>query len=90
MISSLNKLIVTLIIVINGVGQVFSHSVQVQYCVSCSGDLRIWVEHWHGSENPATTTMTIEVNINGVVTQITSAPGGGVMNMTPGALPGCS
>jgi gliding motility-associated-like protein len=90
MISSLNKFILTLIIVINGVGQVFSHSVQVQYCVSCSGDLRIWVEHWHGSENPASTTMTIEVNINGVVNQITSAPGGGVMNMTPGSLPGCS
>ncbi|MDB4089411.1 hypothetical protein N9544_07285, partial [Flavobacteriales bacterium] len=81
---------IILIIIINGFGQVFSHSVQVQYCVNCNGDLRIWVEHWHGNEDPSTTTMTISVNINGTSTTITSSPGGGVMNMTPGFLPGCS
>jgi len=68
----------------------FSHSVQVQYCVNCNGDLRIWVEHWHGTENPASTTMTISLNVNGNVTQQNSAPGGGVQNLTPGQLPGCS
>lgn len=68
----------------------FPHSVQVQYCVSCNGDLRIWLEHWHSSEDPNSTNMTISVNINGTTSTITSVPGGAVMGMTPGSLPGCS
>lgn len=67
-----------------------AHSVQVQYCVSCNGDLRIWVEHWHGNQNPNSTTMTISLDVNGTVSTVTSSPGGGVTNMTPGQLPGCS
>ncbi|MFT5860931.1 MAG: gliding motility-associated-like protein [Flavobacteriaceae bacterium] len=67
-----------------------AHSVQVQYCVSCNGDLRIWVEHWHGTASPATTTMTISLDINGVVTTVTSAPGGSVINTPAASLPGCS
>jgi len=70
--------------------QVQAHSVQVRYCVSCNGDLRIWVEHWHGTENPASTTMTINLDINGNTTTQTSSPGGGVINVAPGNLPGCS
>ena len=70
--------------------QSHAHSVQVRYCVSCNGDLRIWVEHWHGTENPASTTMTINLDINGVTTTQTSSPGGGVVNVAPGNLPGCS
>ena len=86
-----NKLIFSFItIIICSVGQVFSHSVQVQWCVSCSGDLRIWLEHWHGSEDPNSTTMTISININGNTSTITSSPGGGVMGMTPSQLSGCS
>ena len=68
----------------------FSHSVQVQYCVSCNGDLRIWLEHWHGTEDPSTTTMTISVTINGTTTTYTSTPGGGVMNVPFSSLSGCS
>jgi gliding motility-associated-like protein len=34
--------------------------------------------------------MTIDVDIAGTVTTQTSAPGGGVQNTAPGALPGCS
>jgi gliding motility-associated-like protein len=67
-----------------------AHSVQVQYCVSCDGDLRIWIEHWHGAEDPSNTTMTINLDVNGTVTTQTSAPGGGVQNTASGALPGCS
>lgn len=72
------------------VTNVDAHSVQVQYCVNCNGDLRIWIEHWHGSENPSSTTMTISLDVGGNVTTQTSAPGGGVQNVTPGNLPGCS
>lgn len=67
-----------------------AHSVQVQYCVNCNGDLRLWVEHWHGAEDPSSTTMTISLDVGGTVTTQTSAPGGGVQNVTPGNLPGCS
>ncbi|MBL4705213.1 MAG: PKD domain-containing protein, partial [Flavobacteriales bacterium] len=67
-----------------------AHSVQIQYCVSCTGDLRIWVEHWHSTESPTSTTMTIDINIGGSVTTQTSSPGGGIQNTAPGALPGCS
>jgi len=73
-----------------GQNEVSAHSVQVQYCINCNGDLRIWLEHWHGTENPNTTSMTISVNINGTITTQTSVPGGGVINVTPGDLPGCS
>ena len=88
---SLNKLIFSFItIMICSIGQVFSHSVQVQWCVSCSGDLRIWLEHWHNTEDPNSTTMTISVTINGTTSTITSSPGGGVIGMNPSQLPGCS
>lgn len=91
MISFFNKLIITfIIIIIISVGQVFSHSVQVQYCVSCSGDLRIWVEHWHSTEDPNSTTMTISLTVNGITSTVTSSPGGAVMGLIPGELPGCS
>ena len=86
----LNKLIIFIFIVICSVGQAYSHSVQVQWCVSCDGDLRIWLEHWHGSEDPNTTTMTISITINGNTSTITSSPGGGVMDLTPSELTGCS
>lgn len=69
---------------------VMAHSVQVQYCVSCNGDLRIWVEHWHGAEDPSSTTMTIDLTVNGNTTTQTSVPGGSVQNMQSGNLPGCS
>lgn len=72
------------------VTNVDAHSVQVQYCVNCNGDLRLWVEHWHGAENPSSTTMTISLNVGGNVTTQTSAPGGGVQNVASGNLPGCS
>lgn len=67
-----------------------AHAVQVQYCVNCAGDLRIWVEHWHGTENPATTTMTITVDVGAGPVTYTSSPGGGVQNVPAGSLPGCS
>lgn len=66
-----------------------AHSVQIAYCVNCNGDLRIFVEHWHSSENPATTTMTIALTINNVTTTVTSPPGTGIMNTPINSLPGC-
>ena len=84
------KNLVLFIFMLLNFSDLYSHSVQVQYCVSCSGDLRIWLEHWHDSEDPSTTTMTISVTVNGNTSTITSSPGGSVMNIPYGSLPGCS
>lgn len=67
-----------------------AHSVQVGYCYSCNGDLRIWVEHWHGAEDPNSTTMTLDVTVNGVTTTHTGTPSGSVMDTPVGNLPGCT
>ncbi len=70
-------------------GKVMAHSVQVRYCLSCDGDLRIWVEHWHGDVNPNSTTMTIEVTINGTTTSQTASPAGSLLDTPADSLPGC-
>ncbi|CAN5387627.1 hypothetical protein BH09BAC5_BH09BAC5_20590 [soil metagenome] len=67
-----------------------AHSVQVAYCVSCNGDLRIFVEHWHGTESLSSTTMTISLTINNVTTTQTQSPVTGIYNTTLANLPGCS
>ncbi|PIQ14730.1 MAG: hypothetical protein COW67_12240, partial [Flavobacteriales bacterium CG18_big_fil_WC_8_21_14_2_50_32_9] len=67
-----------------------AHSVQVGYCFNCNGDLRIWVEHWHGTENPATTQMTLQVTINGVTTTQTGSPLTNIQNVPAANLPGCT
>lgn len=67
----------------------FSHSVQVAYCVSCNGDLRIFVEHWHSTENPAGTNMTITLTVNGVPSTQTQSPVTGIVDIPFGSLPGC-
>jgi gliding motility-associated-like protein len=67
-----------------------AHSVQVQYCVNCNGDLRIWVEHWHGNANPNTTTMTISLDVGGNTTTQTQSPAGVAHGLQAGQLPGCS
>lgn len=67
-----------------------AHSVQVAYCVSCNGDLRIFFEHWHGVEDPNSTTMTISLTVNNVTTTQTAPPAGSVQNVPLNSLPGCS
>ncbi len=66
-----------------------AHSVQVGYCTNCNGDLRIWVEHWHGTENPSSTSMDLQLNVGGVITNISSSPGASVQNTPAGSLPQC-
>ncbi len=68
----------------------YAHSVQVAYCTNCSGQLRLYVEHWHGAEDPNSTTMTIELSVGGVVTQQTGSPSGALLGVPFGQLPGCA
>jgi hypothetical protein len=67
-----------------------AHSVQVAYCSSCSGDLRLFVEHWHATEDPNSTTMTIDVTIGGTTTTQTGSPQGSFQNVPLANLPGCT
>jgi len=71
------------------VNLVNAHSVQVAYCVDCNGNLRIFVEHWHGSASVNSTNMTINLTINGVTTSQTQSPAFGILNVPFGQLPGC-
>lgn len=66
-----------------------AHSVQVGYCVNCAGYLRIYVEHWHGAA-VGTTTMDIQLTINGVSTTVTGDPAGFISDTVKGDLPGCA
>lgn len=72
------------------ISNAYGHSVQVAYCANCNGDLRIWVEHWHSNEDINSTTMTIDVTVNGVTTTQTGSPNSGVLGVPFGSLTGCS
>ncbi|MCH2225491.1 MAG: PKD domain-containing protein [Crocinitomicaceae bacterium] len=85
-----SRLLITLLCIFGSTQLAKAHSVQIQYCVSCAGDLRIWVEHWHGAASPASTSMTITVDTGTGPVTYNSAPGGGVQNIPSGSLPGCS
>lgn len=67
-----------------------AHSVQVGYCVSCTGELTLYVEHWHANADPSTTTMTIQLNINGVVSTQTGSPIDNIQDTPLSLLPGCT
>ena len=47
--SIFNKKLLSLIFVLFGtIGTAFGHAVQIAYGFSPAGDLRIYIEHWHG------------------------------------------
>jgi len=81
---------VFLFIVLGLSTNIYGHSVQVGYCVSCSGELTLYAEHWHGSEDPSTTTMTLQLNINGVITTVTGSPTANIQDTPLSDLPGCT
>lgn len=66
----------------------FAHSVQVGYCVNCNGDLRVYVEHWHAIPD-YTTTMNIQLNVNGVLTTINGSPTTFITGKKKNELPEC-
>lgn len=67
-----------------------SHSVQVAYCVDCAGNLRIFIEHWHGNASANSTMMTISLAVNNVTTTQTQSPIANIQNVALANLPGCS
>lgn len=69
---------------------IYGHSVQVGYCVSCTGELTLYVEHWHANSDPNSTTMTINLNINGVTSSVTGSPIDNIQDTPFSGLPGCN
>lgn len=83
------KLIFLFIVLSNSL-TTYAHSVQVGYCVSCTGELTLYVEHWHSSSDPNSTTMTIDLNINGVMSSVTGSPIDNIQDTPYSGLPGCN
>lgn len=80
---------ILLFLVFGSASNLDAHSVQVGYCVSCTGELTLYVEHWHHTEDPSSTTMTLELNINGVISTVTGAPTANLQAISFADLPGC-
>jgi gliding motility-associated-like protein len=68
----------------------FGHAVQLAYCVNCNGDLRVYVEHWHGYEAPGSTTMALQLSVGGVITSVSGVPTGAYYAVPFSALAGCA
>lgn len=67
-----------------------AHSVQVAYCISCDGLLRLYVEHWHANADVSTTTMTLQTTVNGTTTTTTGSPVANLQNIPFAQLPNCA
>ncbi len=67
-----------------------AHSVQLAYCGNCGGNLRLWVEHWHSTASPSTTTMTISLTVGATTTTTTGSPLTNLQNTPLNQLPGCT
>jgi hypothetical protein len=72
---------------------VYSHGVEVRHCVTTSGFLRIFVEHWHPPTNSSLLmgTMTIRDDTNGIGPEESLSPDGIATNIANSTtdLPGC-
>ena len=85
-----NTLLLLLVLFFISVKSLFAHSVQVAYCISCDGQLRLYVEHWHGAASPTSTTMTLEVTVDGVTTASTGSPVDNLQDIPFAQLPNCA
>ncbi len=74
--------------------QAYSHGTQVGYCITTSGAIRVYIEHWHGDISPAAVTNALVVinvtdSSTGMTTTSMSIPNGVVWNTAVGSLPDC-
>ncbi len=70
-----------------------AHAVQIVYCTLTTGEIRVYLEHWHSDQTNASiqqSVLNMNVTVNGVTTPLSTA-GNGFINNTPiGSLPGCA
>ena len=69
---------------------VYGHSVQVVYCVDCSGTVKVFVEHWHSASEPLlNSAITFNVTYGTVTSTVTKLPVDSIFNVPKNALPNC-
>jgi hypothetical protein len=73
------------------VAHVSAHGVQVAHCETGNGSLRVFIEHWHGDNGVSNSdTLTLSVDVAGIVTKPTVHSSGHVVNRALADLPGCA
>ena len=77
--------------------EVHSHGIEVRSCISTSGNLRIFIEHWHGALSSPSQAGTMDIeeisHVSGSPVTFTLEPIGLVNNVDieiGGILPGCA
>jgi hypothetical protein len=77
---------------IRGVVHVSAHGVQVAHCETPNGNLRVFVEHWHGAGQTANAgdTITIQVTAGNETTVANVIASGVIPNSDLASLPGCA
>ena len=71
---------------------IFGHGVQVNYCITEAGSVRVFIEHWHGNlsiEQMRNAQVQIIVDDGTTVTNEFYQSEGAVINTPIGSLPGC-
>ncbi len=76
------------------VSESYAHGTQTAYCITNSGKIRVWIEHWHGNISPGNVTnalvsINVTDNSTGLTTNFQSIPDGVVWDTTIGNLPDC-
>ena len=72
----------------------YGHTVQISYCITDEGRIRVFFEHWHGNLTVAQTAnavvnMTVFDSSTGMTTNFSSLPAGVVWDTGINDLPGC-
>jgi len=75
-----------------GATAVLSHGTEVRTCINTSGDLRVWVEHWHNDLSSPHVAGTMQIRANHLPGTPTSTltPDGHLNNVIPANLPDCA
>jgi hypothetical protein len=69
-----------------------AHGVQVAHCETAAGNLRVFVEHWHGAGQTASASDSIEIQVTAgdEISVATVAASGTLPNTDLSSLPGCA
>lgn len=89
-VTSVKKVLLTTLSILFIQSQILAHAVQAAWCFSPNGDLRIYLEHWHGdyANPPFGSTIDLSVSVNGGDPVTTTLSADGIFNNTPiGSLP---
>ncbi len=90
LIKSSRLLVMALLFLLSG--SVFAHGVQLRWHIADNGNVRVWIEHWHGATSASGVSgfpLSVSVSINGAPATTTTYYADGVANgVTAANLPG--